>query len=469
MGGGGGNSGSYGGYRNGGRGGGIVLIGADILNVQAGGVISARGGLGQSDGGSYCYDQGGGGGAGGTVALFVNQIVNEGTIEAQGGQGGANSSGSKRGGDGGEGYVLSNLPIPGVIAQTYANGIEIWLDGQNVTAQVGDPNGKGAPHYNATTNTWGVGGTERWSSGPLDLSGATNWTLGEHTLEFKDTGGAGGDLKAYLYMIQTFSESTPPANDTCSTPQQLDISIANTPVTVSGTTEDFMGKTLATDAHNAAGCVAEGGMDTVYRIDLAQRSLISADLIAPFAAKMALRSTSCSDGEVAYCAASSSFTTTPLEPGSYYLWIDAEDANAKGNYTLTVERTPAPLPSNDTCETATPLVFAGQSSASASSTSIYSLNQYHAGWCQVAGDGNGPDVVYTFEAPSGSPLNVSLNADFPAMMVLSRGACNLEVNAVECGTDSINLNSQFGGTYYLFIDGLAEADWGNYDVTVSFE
>ena len=109
-------------------------------------------------------------------------------------------------------------------------------------------------------------------------------------------------------------------------------------MTVSGTTEDFMGKTLATDAHNAAGCVAEGGMDTVYRIDLAQRSLISADLIAPFAAKMALRSTSCSDGEVAYCAASSSYNT-PLEPGSYYLWIDAEDANAKGNYTLTVERT----------------------------------------------------------------------------------------------------------------------------------
>ena len=67
-----------------------------------------------------------------------------------------------------------------------------------------------SPHFDAVNNKWGVGGTERWSSGPLDLSGATNWTLGEHTLEFKDTGGAGGDVKAYLYMIQTFSESTPP-------------------------------------------------------------------------------------------------------------------------------------------------------------------------------------------------------------------------------------------------------------------
>ena len=184
---------------------------------------------------------------------------------------------------------------------------------------------------------------------------------------------------------------------------------------------------------------------------------------------MALRSTSCSDGEVAYCAASADFTTTPLEPGSYYLWIDAEDENAKGNYTLTVERTPAPLPANDTCETATPLVFAGQSSASASSTSIYSLNQYHAGWCQFAGDGNGPDVVYTFEAPSGSPINITLNAEFPAMMVLSRATCDPVEAALQCETDSININSQIGGTYYLFIDGLEEADWGNYEVTVSFE
>ena len=100
---------------------------------------------------------GGGGGAGGTIALFANQIVNEGTIEAEGGAGGNNTSNNNKGGDGGAGYVLSNQPIPGVVAQTYANGIEIWVDNQNVTAQIGDPNGKGAPHYNAANNTWGLG------------------------------------------------------------------------------------------------------------------------------------------------------------------------------------------------------------------------------------------------------------------------------------------------------------------------
>ena len=77
------------------------------------------------------------------LQYFANQIMNEGTIETNGGAGGKGPTGF---------MVIkaatavkatsSNLPIPGVVAQTYANGIEIWLDGQNVTAQIGDPNGK---------------------------------------------------------------------------------------------------------------------------------------------------------------------------------------------------------------------------------------------------------------------------------------------------------------------------------------
>ena len=266
---------------DGGRGGGIVVIGADTIIVQAGGEISANGGDGRWTTGTQCYEAGGGGGAGGTVALFANNIVNEGTIEAEGGEGGNNRNNNNKGGDGGAGYVLSNLPVPGVVAQTYANGIEIWVDNQNVTAQIGDPNGKGAPHYNVANNTWGVGGTERWSSGPLDISGTTNWTLGEHTVEFKDTGGAGGDVKAYFYVIQTFSESTPPANNQCGGAEALDVAVADAHVTVSGTTEDFMGKNLATDDHNAAGCAVAGGPDVVYKIDLAERSLLHARVQAP--------------------------------------------------------------------------------------------------------------------------------------------------------------------------------------------
>ena len=50
-----------------------------------------------------------------------------------------------------------------------------------------------------------------------------------------------------------------------------------------------MGKNLASDSHNAANCVAEGGADAVYKITLPERSLINAEILAPFDAKIVVR------------------------------------------------------------------------------------------------------------------------------------------------------------------------------------
>ena len=466
---------------DGGRGGGIVVIGADIVTVQAGGVISVNGGDGQSYSNSTCSYSGGGGGAGGTVAIFANQIVNEGTIEAEGGSGGSNSNNTNRGGDGGAGYILSNQPIPGVVAQTYANGIEIWVDNQNVTAQIGDPNGKGAPNYNAANNTWGVGGTARWSSGPLDISSVTNWTLGEHMVEFKDTGGAGGDVKAYFYVIQTFSESTPPLNNQCVGAEVLDVGVAGPKTTVSGTTEDFMGKNLATDDHNAAGCAAVGGPDAVYKIELTERSLIHARVQAPFDAKLIVRKADCANGEVVYCG-DAALDTNPLEPGSYYIWVDSEAANAKGNFTLEAWRTAAVLPGNDTCDSAQELIFGEASSVTVQATSIYSLDQYFANFCHNPDPGaaeGGPDLVYKFTAPTGDPINITMSSEFTGKMYLTKGSCADENGIIlndfqSCSTtvgetESITVDTQAGGEYYLFIEGVGEKQWGNFEFTVSFE
>ena len=404
---------------------------------------------------------------GGMVQIFAPNIVNEGIIQANGGTGGQATCFNYHGGNGGDGWVIESNPIAGIVNQTVPTEVEVWIDGNNVTAQVGNPNGKGAPHWNTETSRWGmIGEDPAWSTGPLHITGATDWTLGEHTIEFREGGGTGGDVKSYIYAIQTFSASQPPDNNQCAGAQVLDI--ADAPVTLSGTTEDLMGKNLATDDHNAADCVAAGGSDVVYRIDLAERSLISANIQAPFAAKMVVRAGDCANGEVVYCA-DGNFTTNPLEPGTYYLWVDAAEERAKGNFNLTVSRTPAVLPGNDTCENAQELEFAGMPTARAIGTSIYSLDQYYAPWCGDAGESGGPDVVYTFLAPAGSPINITMNAEFDGVMVLSRGDCNPVEAAVDCGADAINVNAQIGGRYYLFIDGNAEKEWGDYTVDISFE
>jgi hypothetical protein len=454
-----GGAGGSSGQQAGGHGGGIVILGAETIIVESGGAIRANG----NNGGGGCHAAGGGG-AGGTISLFADTIQIDGTVEVTGGFGG-DSTGNADGGAGGEGWILQHPPIAGIINQSYATGVEIWIDGQEVTASVGDPNGKGSPHWNAETKKWGATGTESWSSGPLDLSNVANWTLGEHTLKFKETGGAGGDLKAYLYVINPYTESSPPANDTCATPLSIDPNESE--VVLSGTTEDVMGKTLATDASSAEGCGGIGGPDVAYRIDLAARSLINAELIAPFSAKLYLKGATCADGEVVYCA-DKNFSTNPLEAGTYFLFVDSDAPQAKGDFTLKVSTTPAPLPPNDTCEDAFELIFNGAGEAAHTTTSIYSLDQYK-GLCPSALSG-GPDVVYKFTAGTGETLNVNLTSDFESILYVKTLACDGGGVPLSCSaTGSLTIQGLAGGQYWLFVDGAQEKSWGDYTLNVSLE
>jgi hypothetical protein len=457
-----GGAGGRGGYNyDGGNGGGLVVLGAETVIVEAGGSISANGGGGGGDG--QCHG-GGGGGAGGTVVLFADNIDIQGTVEAVGGNG-ANASGNIKGGDGGEGWVHQLTPIPGIINQSYATGVEIWIDGQEVTASVGDPNGKGSPHWNAETKKWGATGTEAWSSGPLDLTNVANWTLGEHIMEFKETGGAGGDLKAYTYVIHSYTESTPPANDTCTTPLAVDLSAGE--VVLSGTTEDVMGKTLATDASGAPGCGGIGGSDVVYQIELTERSLLHANLIAPYSSKMYVRSDTCSEGEVVYCA-DNALDTNPLEAGTYFLFVDSDAPQAKGNFSLTVSTTPAPLPENNTCEDAFSLIVGANGEASHSGTNLYALDQYK-GLCPAALSG-GPDTVYHFEAGTGQTLNVTIDAPFDAVLYVMTLACGDGGVPLACSASGeLAIPGLAGGDYWLFVDGVQEKAWGSYDLTVTLQ
>ena len=214
------------------------LLGASSIEVDSGGIIRSAG----ANGGERS-----GGGAGGTVALFTDLLVNEGTISAPGGSKGCSSS--YCGGDGGEGWIHTSETIQGIVNESFPKGMEIWVDGQNVTALVGDPNGKGAPTWDAEAAQWGADGLEPWSTGVLDLTNVADWTLGEHTVTIKETGGAGGQIKAYIYVVHTYSKSEPPLNNSCDTPLSLDVTTE--PIVVSGTTEDLMGKTLATDASSS--------------------------------------------------------------------------------------------------------------------------------------------------------------------------------------------------------------------------
>ena len=451
---------------SGGVGGGLIVLGAKTIIVENGGRISANGNVGGNSSTSY-NRAGGGGGAGGSVVLFANTIVNNGTVEAKGGQGGTGADGAQRqGGAGGEGWVIEKPPIPGSVNQTFATGVEIWVDGVNVTASVGDPNGKGHPHYDATNKKWGATGTDKWSSGQLDLTNVANWTLGEHVIQYKETGGAGGDLKGYTYVIYPFTDSKAPPNDVCATAIPLDPTPEG--IVISGTTEDTMGKTKATDDLNQPGCGGLFGPDVVYQIDLAERSLLDIAITAPFSSKLYLRAATCADGELVKCA-DKVLSTQPLEPGTYFLIVDSDSAQAKGDFTLTATRTPAPLPENDTCATAKVLDFDDQGVAVIQSTSLYAVDD-NKGLCPSALTG-GPDIVYTFTPQAGQTLTVSLDAEFESILYVSTLACEGENSfPLTCsGNGELTLFGVQSTQYWLFIDGAKDKEWGDYTLTVELK
>jgi len=438
----------------GGTGGGIIVLGAETIIVENGGTVQANGTNGDSNGTSYCA--GGGGGAGGTIAIYAENYINEGTVEAKAGTGGTGPKGA--GGAGGDGWVVAKKPIPGVVNESFAKGVEIWIDGKEVTPTLGDPNQKGSPHWNATTKKWGADGLHAWSTGPLDLTTVTDWTLGEHKLEFRETGGSGGDLKMFTYVIYPFSKSSAPANDTCASPILLDLAA---PVTVSASTEDIMGKIKATDANQAPFCGGSGGPDLVYAFTLADWRQVTVKVLSAFTPRTYIKKGKCLDGDVVGCGGAT-WTSGVLEPGTYYFFIDGDGNLQKGDFTLTLTPAPPGPPENDTCAKPQVLIFEA-GTAKASGMTLFSTSNYKAA---CGGDG-AAENVYQFDVPAGtSSIAVNLTADFSPALYIAKDSCTAAPIACVPGT-TYTMAWPTPGTYFLFVDGKTAPDKGLYSVTVT--
>ncbi len=443
-------------HTNAGHGGGIIVLGAETIIVEPGGSITANGSAGVNDGnGNYAA---GGGGGGGTVALFADQVMNEGTIVAAGGKGGTAPQGN--GGDGGEGWVVQKDPISGVVNESYPKGLEIYVDGQEVTPLVGDPNGKGAPSWDAEVGKWGADGLTEWNTGPLDLTSVANWTLGEHTIALHETGGAGGELKLYLYVIYPFTKSSVPGNDTCDGPTFLNL--AN-PVTVSGTTEDIMGKIKATDASQAQFCGGSGGPDAIYAFTLDDWRQLAVSVKAPFTPRTYIKKGDCITGEVAGCG-TDSWQSKVLEPGTYYFYIDGDGNLQKGDFSFTLTPSPPGPPANDSCAGPMSLVFQ-DGTAQVNEMSLFATDTYSA----VCGGTGAPDLVYTFNvAPNTSKLTITVDGDFDPAIYVTKDSC--DANPIACVPQgSYQMSWPTPGTYYLFVDGKTAQDKGLFTLTLTTE
>ena len=362
------------------------------------------------------------------------------------------------GGNGGEGWVLELAPMSGIINESYPKGIEIWVDGKEITPLVGDPNGKGSPAWDAAVQKWGKDGLDAWSTGSLDLSTVANWTLGEHSIQVKETGGAGGDVKMFAYVIYPFTKSAVPMNDTCETPVMLDVSDT---VTVTGTTEDVMGKIKATDANAGPFCGGSGGADVTYGFALNDWRSLDISVNAAFSSRFYVRKGDCAEGEVVACG-TDAVNTGVLEPGTYYLIVDSNGNLHKGDFALTVVPSPPDAPDNDSCAAPQQLIFQNNTTQ-ASGMTLFS-NDLSSAPCGGVG---APENVFSFVVPAGmAKLSFSVDADFAPVVYLVPENCGGP--PVACIPDvSYEMGWPGQGTYYLFVDGKTANDKGLYTLTVT--
>lgn len=433
-------------------GGGVVVIGAQSILVEASGRISANG--------SPTSSGRNGAGAGGMIALFADTYDNKGSIlQVNGGAIGPTGGG----GAGGVGFTSTEPSKPGMSADNIPKGIEIYIDGTNVTSTLGDPNSKGAPNYDSTDKKWGVDGVTAWSSGMLDLSSLNNWGPGEHKITLKETGGNGGELKLYSYLVQNFTVSKPPENDTCDTAKTIDPMLA--PAVVMGTTEDVMGGTRAIDDYVQPLCGGSGGADVVYRIPLTEWRKLDISVVAPFPVRTYLRKGDCKAGVAVGCG-TDKLTTDVLKTGDYYLFIDSDGNMSKGDFKLVVTAIVPPAPANDTCAAPVELIFDGTGKAEVYGYNLFSNDDYKSKDCGQVG---GRDNVYMMNIPSSiKELKVSLDSAFNPVFFIGNNPCATCNTYPVCvpSTNNFTFSYPASGVWYLILDGMTEADKGEYTLTV---
>jgi hypothetical protein len=226
---------------------------------------------------------------------------------------------------------------------------------------------------------------------------------GDYVLIVDGGGAVSGEFSLSLTLADPIYE---PSNDSCSAPIDL----------TSGT-DTVMGDTRAAADNFTPSCGAQGAQSggVVYHVNVATEQQLSLNLSAGFNAALSVTGSPCASGAALACESgtNASVLLPVIEPGDYYIWVDGYDTET-GTFTLTSNVTdPEPVPTNETCATAQPVVFTAGSSTVTGST-LRSTNTVDPGDCLQVSSSTplvlaGPDVVYSVAIPAGQTLTAVLD------------------------------------------------------------
>ena len=224
-----------------------------------------------------------------------------------------------------------------------------------------------------------------------------------------------------------------------------------------------MGKLQASNDYSQPGCGGAAGPEVVYQFTLEDWGKLQFDVIAAFEPAVYIRKGNCSAGAAVGCG-NKQLVTDVLSAGTYYLFIDSNLAQAKGDFNLVVTPlVPAPPPHN-TCAEPEVLDLAG-GSGEATGLTLFATNDYSA----ACGGADSPDLVFQFEVPpQTSAVNIEVLVDYEPVIYIQKDSCGS--NAISCiPGGSYTMQWPVAGTYFLVLDGQTAQDAGEFLLQVTLQ
>jgi hypothetical protein len=217
------------------------------------------------------------------------------------------------------------------------------------------------------------------------------------------------------------------------------------------------------------------GPDVPWRVNLATQSRVRviehSDEFSPVLhvrQACAYQESEIACGEPTRETAFDAVVTRILGPGSYTVFADSKEADAKGAYTLGLDTGPVggEGTAGDTCDDAIQIPLRVVPGGSMSSITLagdtFPARDDVSGTC---GGKGAADVVYRVDLDRRSHLLANLaSEDAPHLVVASRG-CGARAPEVACGRSFETVVDP--GTYFIAVDGLRADAFGRFDLQVS--
>ncbi|MBK8169540.1 MAG: hypothetical protein IPK60_04255 [Sandaracinaceae bacterium] len=230
----------------------------------------------------------------------------------------------------------------------------------------------------------------------------------------------------------------------------------------------IQGDTRTSASNSLAGtCAGDQGSEQVYQVHVSSAVQLTAQLQSTFDGAIYLQS-SCGDitSELA-CNDDAedithSFLTALVEPGDYYIVVDAFEDGA-GLYELVVT-TQAAQPIAQLCSEA-PALVPGQA--------ITGTTSGHAGAfsAQCGGNAPGPDAVHVLDITEPSRVRINQQYEEYDGVLYIRSDCNDPDSELLCNDDAEDqshsriANTLQAGRYFVYTDGFTAASAGEYTLT----